>query len=76
MTPPQDSKTALQEWAQARGLPLPTYELIDQQGPDHAPEFTMRVTVKGYQPEIAIGTSRRLGEKRAAKSLLSKLETE
>ncbi len=72
--PPQDSKTALQEWAQGRGLPLPAYELIDQQGPDHAPEFTMRVTVKGYQPEIAVGTSRRLAEKRAAKSLLSKLQ--
>ncbi len=73
--PPQDSKTALQEWAQGRGLPLPLYELIGQEGPDHAPEFTMRVTVQGFPPEMAAGTSRRIAEKRAARALLIRLES-
>lgn len=73
--PPQDSKTALQEWAQGRGLPLPLYELIGQEGPDHAPKFTMRVTVQGFPPEMAAGTSRRTAEKRAARALLNRLES-
>ncbi|HYD31513.1 MAG TPA: ribonuclease III, partial [Azospirillaceae bacterium] len=30
--PPLESKTALQEWAQARGLPLPVYETLSQSG--------------------------------------------
>ena len=28
--PPRDPKTALQEWAQARALALPAYELVGQ----------------------------------------------
>src|SRR6266404_1095543 len=34
--PPRDPKTALQEWAQARGLALPAYELVSTSGPDHS----------------------------------------
>ncbi len=39
--PPRDPKTALQEWAQARGQGLPLYELVATSGPDHAPRFTV-----------------------------------
>jgi ribonuclease-3 len=37
----RDAKTALQEWAQARGLAPPTYVEIARTGPDHAPVFTV-----------------------------------
>lgn len=72
--PPQDPKTALQEWAQARGLPLPEYELSERSGPDHAPVFTVTVTVEGYDSVDGTGASRRAAEKLAAQILLQRLE--
>jgi ribonuclease-3 len=72
--PPQDPKTALQEWAQARSLPLPIYALISRDGPDHAPTFEIEVSVEGFPPWRASGTSRRKAEKLAAGMLLAHLE--
>jgi ribonuclease-3 len=72
--PPQDPKTALQEWAQARGLSLPAYEMVDRTGPDHAPIFEIRVNVGDFPPWAAKGTSRRAAEKLAAAMLLAHLE--
>lgn len=74
--PPQDAKTALQEWAQERGLKLPLYEQMSRQGPDHAPEFEIRVTVEGLQPVRARGHSRRAAEKEAARLLLQNVKQE
>lgn len=72
--PPQDPKTALQEWAQARALPLPNYELVGKEGPDHAPTFAVRVSVEGFPPWTCQGPSRRVTEKQAAGMLLAHLE--
>lgn len=71
---PMDPKTELQEWAQARGLPLPSYEIADRSGPDHAPTFLIRVTVEGVDPVEAEGPSRRQAEKTAARILLRNLK--
>lgn len=73
--PPVDSKTALQEWAQARGLPIPVYEIIERSGPDHAPVFKIRVTIEGRDPMDAVGTSRRAAEKLAAQMMLDYLQS-
>jgi ribonuclease-3 len=73
-TAPQDPKTELQEWAQGRGLPLPKYELVSKDGPDHAPEFVMEVNVQGYPPVQAEGPSRRQAEKTAARIMLRTLK--
>jgi ribonuclease III len=68
--PLRDAKTALQEWAQARGLAAPTYGLVDRHGPDHAPEFRIAVSVEGMVPEEGKGASKRLAEQAAALNFL------
>ncbi len=72
--PPVDSKTALQEWAQARALPIPVYDVIERSGPDHAPQFRVRVTLKDIEPMEAMGTTRRAAEKIVAQMMLDSLE--
>jgi ribonuclease-3 len=69
--PPKDPKTALQEWTQSRGLPLPSYTTVTQSGPDHDPTFTVRAEVKGLPAATATGRSKRLAEQIAAQVILS-----
>lgn len=71
--PPQDAKTALQEWSQAKGFGLPKYRDIAREGPDHEPVFTVEVAVTGAEPVRAQGTSKRAAEQDAAALLLTQL---
>ena len=71
---PRDPKTALQEWAQARRLPLPAYREVDREGPPHAPVFVVDVTLKGHDPGQGRGGSKREAERLAATTLLERLE--
>ncbi len=66
----QDPKSALQEWAQGRGLPLPRYVEIGRSGPDHAPVFIAEVRVKMNEPARGEGPSKRAAEQTAAESML------
>ncbi|WP_372991736.1 ribonuclease III [Sulfitobacter sp.] len=70
----RDAKTALQEWAQARGLPPPSYVQTDRQGPDHAPMFTITAKVQTGDSAVAVAPSKRQAEQAAAKMLLAQLE--
>lgn len=72
--PPQHPKTSLQEWAQAQGLPLPSYEVVAQSGPDHAPVFDVRLLVKDYGSVTAQGRSRQEAEKLAAEEFLKNIK--
>jgi len=69
--PPSDAKTELQEWAQGRGLPLPSYTEIAREGPPHDPLFTIRVEVQGQPPQSGTGRSKRMAEQDAASQLLA-----
>lgn len=70
-TPPRDAKTALQEWAQGKKLPLPSYTTVVIEGPSHQPLFTVEVAVEGTAPVSAQGRSKRAAEQAAAKLLLA-----
>jgi len=73
---PMDPKTELQEWVQARGLPLPMYDIISKSGPDHAPVFKVNLVVEDVAPIEAEGPSRRQAEKTAARKMLKFLKEE
>lgn len=70
---PRDPKTALQEWAQARRLPLPVYLEVDREGPPHAPVFVVDAVLKGHDPARGRGGSKREAERLAAMTLLERL---
>jgi ribonuclease-3 len=72
----RDPKTTLQEWAQARKLPTPTYIETARSGPDHAPIFTIEVSVETGQSASAQATSKRAASQEAAADLLRQLESE
>jgi ribonuclease-3 len=74
--PPQDAKTALQEWSQAAGRKLPSYVVIASEGPAHEPLFTIEVRVEGLPPATGIGRSKRAAEQAAAAEALRLAEEE
>ena len=71
----RDPKTALQEWAQARGQQPPKYVEVARSGPDHAPVFTIAARLQDGAEEQATAGSKRHAEQAAAKALLARLES-
>lgn len=67
----RDSKTALQEWAQARGQTPPAYREISRDGPDHAPVFEIEARLDTGEKATASAPSKRAAEQAAAKALLA-----
>ncbi|MEL6919853.1 MAG: ribonuclease III [Pseudomonadota bacterium] len=66
----RDAKTELQEWAHKVHATTPAYTIIKRDGPDHAPEFTVRVEVAKLTPIDADGASKRQAEQAAATAML------
>ena len=75
-TDARDPKTALQEWAQARGQKPPDYVVVDRTGPDHAPVFTIRASLETGDESLAEAPSKRQAQQAAAADLLARLEEE
>ncbi len=67
------SKNVLQELAQATGT-TPSYELLSRTGPDHAPEFIVKVNANHLGEAQGLGSSRQAAEKDAAQKLLDRLD--
>ena len=72
----RDAKTALQEWAQARGQVPPVYTETARSGPDHAPMFTVEVKLESGDTAQADAASKRNAEQAAARALLTRMESE
>ncbi len=72
-TPPMDAKTMLQEWAQSHGMRPPRYNLVNREGPDHAPLFTIAVVLETGETANAQAKSKRAAEQAAPAQLLEGL---
>lgn len=70
--PLRDAKTMLQEWAQARGLPTPTYRETGRSGPHHNPVFKVAVVLPGKPDAEGSGKSKRAAEQAAAAAMLER----
>lgn len=71
----KDAKTRLQEYLQARHLPLPVYRVLNVEGRDHAQLFRVRCAVDGLtDPVDGVGGSRRKAEQDAAAKVLERLQ--
>jgi ribonuclease-3 len=70
--PVRDSKTVLQEWAQARGLPTPVYREVARTGPDHSPVFCVAVQLPNFAAAEGSGRSKRAAEQGAAAAMLAR----
>lgn len=71
----RDPKTALQEWAQARGEAPPRYIEVSRSGPDHQPVFVIEARLTSGPAHQATAGSKRQAEQAAARALLQKVET-
>ncbi len=70
----RDPKTALQEWAQARGQQPPDYIETARSGPDHAPIFDILARLQSGEEASAKASSKRQAQQAAAAKLLAQLE--
>lgn len=71
----KDAKSRLQEWLQAKRLPLPVYALTDTQGTSPNETFFVecRVAIDGIAPITETGNSRRIAEQKCAERMINQL---
>jgi ribonuclease-3 len=70
-----DAKSALQEFAQARKLPVPRYQIVHEAGPEHAKLFTVEARVGKQFTARAEGASKKTAGQQAATLLLERLRS-
>ena len=69
----KDFKSALQELLQAKGRPLPEYQLANTTGPEHDKAFTIELHLDGDVFSIGKGRSKKEAEQCAAEKALTVL---
>jgi ribonuclease-3 len=71
----KDAKTELQEWLQARRLPVPAYSIRATRGQAHAQTFEVECAVPTLgMVQFGEGRSRRMAEQEAARRMLDLLK--
>jgi ribonuclease-3 len=70
---PRPPKTQLQEWAQGRGLALPSYRQVGREGSEHEPVFLVEVKVGDLPAARGRGQTKREAESAAASLMLDQL---
>lgn len=68
-----DCKSALQEYAQAKKMGTPKYELVSRTGPDHNPQFTISVSIGGKIISVGSGKNKSEASQSAARRALKKI---
>jgi ribonuclease-3 len=71
--PAEDAKSALQELLQARGQPVPTYEVVAEEGPSHRRRFRVECRIGGEAIGVGEGTSKKAAQQEAARAALVRI---
>ena len=74
-----DYKSILQEWSQARQLGIPTYTIVNKEGPDHQKMFYVEVSLDQdgeMHSAKGNGSSKKSAEQEAARALIKDLGIE
>ena len=69
----QDHKSALQERLQAKGLAVPEYVVVAEEGPSHSRRFRVQCLIAGHTVSEGEGTSKKLAQQQAAQRALEAL---
>jgi ribonuclease III len=69
--PLKDPKSMLQEMVQSHGIAAPRYEVVKEEGPDHAKTFTVEVKFDSKTQGVGSGKNKSEAEQEAAKNALS-----
>lgn len=72
--PSRNYKAELQDYAQKKFQNTPVYEVIQEEGPDHAKTFSVRVLVQEKEAGVGHGNTKKQAEQKAAFEALSKIE--
>ena len=73
ITSDENYKSMLLEYAQAKGLGVPRYIIVDEHGPDHDRTFTVEVTMNNMKRGSGTGKNKKEAEQAAASQALGKL---
>ena len=68
--PPKDSKSILQEWTVSNNYGMPIYSDYKKSGPDHSPDFKVKLTIDKFAKIIGVGNSKKNAEKDAANKVI------
>ena len=66
----ENPKSTLQEMLQSRGLALPAYTVVSEEGPPHQRSYRVRIEVSEFFSAVASGSTKKEAEQKAAAQAL------